>query len=340
MSGATLAADRYTATLRLAGVPVPRPPNVFSGPYLDRVAHLRKDEAWLAAALAADEAAIVPVWQSRNLVEVRPEGFAAALLRAADFEAGERAGSFVLLGRFESRTYFAVDVDQAERVLSRFPDTDVRFEDLRLVGGQLEAQQAGLLAYARGMLYWRQRHRYCGVCGAPTVSTSAGHVMTCTNPDCATDQFPRLDPAIIVLVTDGERALLGRQASWPEGRYSTIAGFVEPGESLEDAVAREVLEETGVRIDAADYHSSQPWPFPSSLMIGFTATADGAHTPKADEELEDVRWFTRAGIAAGFPGLPPPQSVSYRLIEDWYDAGSATPLRQTPGVRLWGSRRR
>ena len=100
------------------------------------------------------------------------------------------------------------------------------------MGGQLEAQQAGLLAYARGMLYWRQRHRFCGVCGSPTVSTSAGHVMTCTSSTCATDQFPRLDPAIIVLVTDGERALLGRQASWPEGRYSTIAGFVEPGESL------------------------------------------------------------------------------------------------------------
>ena len=231
---------------RPAGVPVPRPPNVFSGPYVDRVAHLRKDEAWLTAALAADEAVIVPVWQSRNLVEIRPQGLAAALMRAADLEPGERAGGCVLLGRFRSLTYFAVEVDQAERVLSRFPDTDVRFEDLRLVGGQLEAQQAGLLAYARGMLYWRQRHRHCGVCGAPTISTSAGHVMTCTNPDCATDQFPRLDPAIIVLVTDGERALLGRQASWPEGRYSTIAGFVEPGESLEDTVEREVLEETGV----------------------------------------------------------------------------------------------
>jgi NAD+ diphosphatase len=334
------AGQRLHCDFRLAPIPVPRPPNVFSGPYLDRVAHLRKDEAWLAAALATDEAVIVPVWQSRSLVEVRPTGVAAALLTAADFEPAERARSFVLLGCVESRTYFAVDVAEAERVLARFPDKDVKFEDLRLVGGQLEAQEAGLLAYARGMLYWRQRHRFCGLCGAPTVSTSAGHVMTCTNPDCATDQFPRLDPAIIVLVTDGERALLGRQASWPEGRYSTIAGFVEPGESLEDAVAREVLEETGVRIDAADYHSSQPWPFPSSLMIGFTASANAAQEPRADEELEDVRWFTRAEIAAGFPGLSPPQSVSYRLIEDWYDAGSPTPLRQTPGVRLWGSRRR
>ena len=319
---------------------MPRPPNVFSGPYLDRIAHLRKDEAWVAAALAADDTTIVPLWQSRNLVEVRPDGLAAAFLEVAELDAAKRTGELVLLGRFESRTYFAAEVSEAEPVLARFSDTDVKFEDLRLVGAQLDAQQAGLLAYARAMLYWRQRHRYCGICGAPTVSTSSGHVMTCSNADCATDHFPRLDPAIIVLVTDGERALLGRQAAWPEGRYSTIAGFVEPGESLEDAVAREVLEETGVRIVAADYHSSQPWPFPSSLMIGFTATADGGQAPKADEELEDVRWFSRAEIASGFPGLPPPQSVSYRLIEDWYDSGTSLPLRQTPGVRLWGSRRR
>jgi NAD+ diphosphatase len=162
--------------------------------------------------------------------------------------------------------------------------------------------------------------------------------MKCTAPSCGAEQFPRLDPAIIVLVTDGERALLGRQAAWPAGRYSTIAGFVEPGESLEDAVVREVREETGVAVHDADYHSSQPWPFPSSLMIGFMARAAADAVPRADEELEDVRWFTRAEIASGTPGLPPPQSVSFRLIEDWYDAGSTLPLRQTPGIKLWGRR--
>jgi NAD+ diphosphatase len=319
---------------------VPRPPNVFSGPYLDRVAHLRKDDAWIAAALEAEDATIVPVWQSRNLVQRESERLGAAFLSATRFGAATLARELVLLGRFGSRTYFAAEVTEVEPVLAAFPAADVKFEDLRLVGGQLEAQQAGVLAYARAMLYWRHRHHFCGLCGAPTASGSAGHVMKCTNPACATDHFPRLDPAIIVLVTDGERALLGRQASWPEGRYSTIAGFVEPGESLEDAVAREVLEETGVRVLYADYHSSQPWPFPSSLMIGFTAVASADQVPRADEELEDVRWFTREDVAAGFPGLPPPQSVSYRLIEDWYDAGASLPLRETPGVRLWGSKRR
>lgn len=162
--------------------------------------------------------------------------------------------------------------------------------------------------------------------------------MRCTSATCGAEHFPRLDPAIIVLVTDGERALLGRQAAWPEGRYSTIAGFVEPGESLEDAVAREVLEETGVTVIDPVYHSSQPWPFPSSLMIGFTAFAAGDSEPRADEELEDVRWFSREDIAAGVPALPPPQSVSFRLIEDWYDARTSLPLRQTQGLKPWDAR--
>ena len=316
---------------------MPRPPNVFAGPYVDRVAHLRKDEAWLRSALAGPDALVVPVWQSKILLRRTGTGeLAAAFVAGSRVEPGEP----VLLGQLEGKTYFALEVEVAEVALGAVDEGGAQFEDLRVAGGLLDARQAGLLAYARAMLYWQQRHRYCGVCGAATQRTSAGHVMRCTNAACATDHFPRLDPAIIVLVSDGERALLGRQASWPQGRYSTIAGFVEPGESLEDAVAREVLEETGVRIDAAEYHSSQPWPFPSSLMIGYSAVADGSQVPHGDEELEDARWFTRAEIASGFPGLPPPQSVSFRLIEDWYDAGSPVRLRDTPGLKLWGSARK
>jgi NAD+ diphosphatase len=314
---------------------VPRPPNVFAGPYLDRIAHRRKDDAWIAASLAGADSWVVPVWRMRNLLRRTPGGPVAALVPAASFQRQTPAAEPVLLGCHGAKTYFAVGLEEPEPALQHFPDADVKFEDLRLAGGQLDASEAGVLAYARAMLHWRQRHRFCGVCGAPTSTTSAGHVMKCSNADCAIDHFPRLDPAIIVLVTDGERALLGRQASWPEGRYSTIAGFVEPGESLEDAVAREVLEETGVHVAEAEYHSSQPWPFPSSLMIGFVATAGAGQVPKADDELEDVRWFTREDVASGFPGLSPPQSVSYRLIEHWYDAGASVPLRRTPGVTLW-----
>jgi NAD+ diphosphatase len=204
----------------------------------------------------------------------------------------------------------------------------------------LPAEEAGLLAYARAMVHWREQHRYCGRCGTRTIAAQGGHVMQCPNPACALQLFPRLDPAVIVLVTDGDRALLGRQPAWPPGRYSTIAGFVEPGESLEDAVAREVGEETGVRVGEIEYHSSQPWPFPSSLMLGFTARARRTDIDLSDDELEDARWFTRAQLAAGEIALPTTHSISFRLIEDWYDAGAQTPLRAEPNVRMWQAPRR
>ena len=313
-----------------------RTPNVFAGPYLDRAAHLRKDAGFVASALADPGSLLVPLWQARNLLQRAGHARSAALVEVRhSLRAEVPDGELVLLGLFRGRACFAADL-AAEPAPDLPPDTG--FEDLRVAGGLLPQDEAGLLAYARAMVLWRRRHRHCGSCGAPARSESAGHVMKCTDPACGAEQFPRLDPAIIVLVTDGERALLGRQAAWPAGRYSTIAGFVEPGESLEDAVVREVLEETGVTVLDADYHSSQPWPFPSSLMIGFTARAAADAVPRADEELEDVRWFTREQIASGTPGLPPPQSVSFRLIADWYDSGSALPLRDTPGVQLWGRR--
>lgn len=313
-----------------------RTPNVFAGPYLDRAAHLRKDTAYVAAALADPGTLIVPLWQARNLVRRGDRASAAAFIEVThEIRRTLPDGELVLLGRFHGRAAFAAEIT-TESPPALLPDAT--FEDLRTAGAFLPHDEAGLLAYARALILWRQRHRHCGSCGAPTRAECSGHVMKCTAPGCGAEHFPRLDPAIIVLVTDGERALLGRQAAWPPGRYSTIAGFVEPGESLEDAVVREVLEETGVHVQDAEYHSSQPWPFPSSLMIGFTARASDAAVPRADEELEDVRWFTREEIASGTPGLPPPQSVSFRLIESWYDSGAALPLRDTPGVKLWGRR--
>ena len=166
-------------------------------------------------------------------------------------------------------------------------------------------------------MIWRARHRRCGVCGAPTLITRAGHCRVCSDPSCAQEYFPRIDPAIIVLVSDGERALLGRQASWPARRYSTIAGFVEPGESLEDAVVREVAEETGVAVTEVRYHSSQPWPFPSSVMLGFKARAPADSEVRVGGELEDARWFTREQVHSGEALTPPTQSISWRLIESW-----------------------
>jgi len=311
-------------------------PNVFSGPYLDRAAHLRKDDAFIAAALRDSAALIVPVWKSRSLVRRGAQGCCAEFVTVThEFRRDLADSELVMLGRFRGHVCFAVEFE-GDAPAGLPPGS--AFEDLRVAGALLPPDEAGVLAYARAMILWRQRHRYCGSCGAPTASASAGHVMRCTRTGCVAEQFPRLDPAIIVLVTDGERALLGRQASWPAGRYSTIAGFVEPGESLEDAVAREVLEETAVTVLDATYHSSQPWPFPSSLMVGFTARAAPDSVPKVDDELEDARWVSRDDIAQGRIGLPSPQSISFRLVEDWYDAGSSAPLRQTPGLKLWGNR--
>jgi NAD+ diphosphatase len=310
--------------------------NIFAGPYLDRASHRRADPDWFAAALADPDSRVIPVWNSRNLVTDDPAPRAADLA-LAQLPAANRAGSeLILLGRFGTRSMFAFEFEGADA--PPLPGA-ARFEDMRMVAALLPAEEAGLLGYARAMIFWRRRHRFCGTCGAPTIAGKGGHVRICTNPTCRHEEFPRIDPAIIVLISDGERALLGRQASWPVGRYSTIAGFVEPGESPEDAVAREVLEETGVQIDSIEYHSSQPWPFPSSLMLGFTAHAVTTDIQLHDKELEDARWFTRAQIASGTPKVPPSISISFRLIENWFDAGGGPRLREIHGATPWPSSR-
>jgi NAD+ diphosphatase len=170
---------------------------------------------------------------------------------------------------------------------------------------------------------WHRRHPRCSVCGEPTDAAEAGYVRIC--PSCGATHHPRTDPVVIMLVTDGDRVLLGRQARWPPGRYSALAGFVEPGETLEEAVAREVREEAGVEVRDPHYVSSQPWPFPSSLMLGFTAEYAGGEAATRDDELEDVRWFSRselevirAGRSDGL-GLPPPIAIARRLIDGWLD---------------------
>jgi NAD+ diphosphatase len=311
-------------------------PNVLAGPYLERAAHWRKDEERLRAALDDPATWFVPVWHARSAVVTSSDGRASAYFAAgAQTFAGLDASGFILLGEFQEHVVFAVALaGEAPPPLA----SGAEMHDLRLIAGELPAEEAGLLAYARAMVHWREHNRFCGRCGSPMTAVQGGHVMQCAA--CAHQQFPRLDPAVIVLVTDGERALLGRQPAWPPGRYSTVAGFVEPGESLEDAVAREVREETGVSVDEIVYHSSQPWPFPSSLMLGFTAHARGTDIDLSDDELEDARWFTRAQLAAGEIALPATHSISFRLIEDWYDSDATTPLRAEPGVRMWQAPRR
>ena len=310
--------------------------NVLAGPYLDRASYLRADPAWFAAALADPESRVLAVWNFRSLI-TKGDAPRAAFLELEQLPEANRGGSeLILLGRFGARSIFVLEFLGPEAPPAAF---GTHFEDLRLVATLLPAEEAGLLSYARAMIFWRQRNRFCGVCGAGTAAARGGHVRVCNNPVCRHESFPRIDPAIIVLITDGDRALLGRQPGWPAGRYSTVAGFVEPGESLEDAVAREVLEETGVHVDAIEYHSSQPWPFPSSLMLGFTAHAVTTDIHLRDNELEDARWFTRAELAAGYPKVPPNMSISFRLIEDWFDAGGDLRLHEIQGGATWPAAR-
>jgi len=306
-------------------------PNVLAGPYVERAAHWRKDEERLRAALADPGTWFVPVWQARSAIVAASDGRTSAYFATgAQTLAGLDASGFILLGEFHEHVVFAVVLaGETPPALG----SGAELHDLRLLAGELPAEEAGLLAYARAMVHWQEHNRFCGRCASPMIAAQGGHVMQCAA--CGHQQFPRLDPAVIVLVTDGERALLGRQPAWPPGRYSTVAGFVEPGESLEDAVAREVREETGVIVDAVEYHSSQPWPFPSSLMLGFTAHASRTAIDLSDQELEDARWFTRAQLAAGEIALPTTHSISFRLIEDWYDSAANRPLRAEPGVRMW-----
>jgi NAD+ diphosphatase len=289
-------------------------PNFFAGPYLERRVEARAEADWIGAARADPDTRYLLGHGTAQLLHTESPRRIAFLAPGAPLVSAAHETSLTLLGWFRGVRCVLIDLP-AEREFSAPAGT--AFEELRPLVPLLLADEAGLLAYARAMAIWRARHRYCGVCGAPTVATHAGHILVCSNPACEQELFPRIDPAVIVLVSDGERALLGRQASWPPRRYSTIAGFVEPGEGLEDAVVREVAEETGVAVSGVRYASSQPWPFPSSLMVGFRASAAPGSAVRLSGELEDARWFTREQVTAGEALAPPSQSISWRLIEEW-----------------------
>ncbi len=304
-------------------------PNVYSSSPLDRIALRREDADWIAAKLADPDTLFVPVWRSRNLVrgtgEGTPEavyisGEMAATLRMQDAPHG---APWAFLGILEDRAVFAIDISAAEDPVPLLSEDQGSFVDLRSVGWGVPRPEASVLAHARGLLHWRQRHKFCGVCGNPCEVKSAGHVMTCTV--CNTQHFPRTDPAVIMLVHRGDKALLGHSTRFPRATmYSTLAGFVEPGETLEEAVRREVLEESAIQVGAVHYHSSQPWPFPGNIMLGFYAEALTEEITIDPEELKDARWFTKQEMrdhkALGFD-LPRPDSIARRLIEDWLVAG-------------------
>lgn len=271
----------------------------------DRVGHRRTDDAWLAETWADQGTRVLLLAKAHFPVD--ETGTAAAWTSPAEAPEGQR----VFLGEQGGVAHFAVLLDAPLD----------GWASLREVGASLSEAQGSLLVHALALAEWHRAHRFCPRCGHALEVAAAGHVLSCGG--CGRQHFPRTDPAVIMLVTDADgRALLGRQPRWPEGRYSTLAGFVDPGESLEAAVRREVAEEVGVEIGEVTYVGNQPWPFPASLMVGFFAEALTTEVRVDGEEISDARWFTREEMAAeaeaGTLLLPGAISISRTLIETWY----------------------
>jgi NAD+ diphosphatase len=296
-----------------------------------------------ADALRDNDEALLTYWHNARVILVDAEGKTRVdaegrlqTLRGGDLADDHRHGLF--LGMREDEAWFAqsedtngagADASPAPASFETLPPNAGRI-DLRSAAAQWSAFEATAFAQARAVLFWQSRHRHCGICGGRLDFVRGGWLGRCTQ--CSAEHYPRTDPAVIVAVSDGERLLLGRQANWPARRYSTLAGFVEPGETLEQTVVREVMEESGVRVLRSRYLASQPWPFPSSLMLGFVADAE-PDPPQANEELEDARWFSRDEVGAALRGetkeagllLSPSVSISRWLIEMWYAASAPSP---------------
>lgn len=309
----------------------PARPNCFAGLSLalDRSSERRSDTGWIAARAHNGRTRYVLLDASGDAFLERDQ---ARLRTLDDAERQTLLNPLVpsFLGLMANRAWFLLVLDAANDAASLALALNARRVSLRNAGLQLDASQAGLFAYAKGLAHWQHETRFCPFCGAPLLLVAAGHRAECTNAACARLQFPRVDAAVIMLVEHEGACLLGRQAGWPPGLWSTLAGFVEPGEALEDTVRREVAEESGVIVDTVQYHSSQPWPMPASLMVGFMATARSRTIAMRDLELEDARWFTPQDIATGIAdGSFVPStalSISHRLLADW--------LQQRAGLDL------
>lgn len=283
----------------------PRP--VFTGMRLDRASDERREPAWVQE--QRHHPAARGVLSAGDAVQLDRGG--AALRRVVPFKP---APEDILVGLEEGVPLFARDLGAEQ------PSRE--FISLREAGVTLEAGEAGLAACVLGLVNWHRRHPFCAACGARSEPDQGGYARRC--PRCGALHFPRTDPAVIMLVHDGSRILLGRRAGWPQRRMSVLAGFVSPGESLEEAVIREVWEESGIVAGEPRFIASQPWPFPASLMLGFTARAEGGEPSARDGELAEVRWVAGDEVAAALAGenpalvLPPPVSIARLLIELWF----------------------
>jgi NAD+ diphosphatase len=288
-------------------------------PRYDRAAQLRKDLDFLESRLSNPSTILVPVWREQHFLLGDSQLLTPTLREGGELL--ERGGELVFLGLQDEAACFAVDMSRVESPLTLAPfnslGASINIADMRAVLLRLAVEEAELAFHARALLNWHARAQFCGVCGEATKPRDGGHMRVCPRSSCRAEHFPRTDPCVLALVTHDDHVLLGRQPGWPRGMYSALAGFVEPGETLEEAVMREVAEETGValHVDSLRYAGSQPWPFPASLMLGFHARARSADMQRG-EELEDARWVSRAELDVQHENffVPPPRTLAGQLI--------------------------
>lgn len=296
----------------------------FAAQGLDRAQPLRRDPGWLQQRLDDEASRFLPLWQLEILLRKEPDAAVGELAWARgelrSLAAPENVP--ILLGMAEGIAHFALDVSNLEKPAQALGlGETAQFVELRAIASQIPSQQAAIAAQARALVHWHARNGYCAACGSTTLPEQGGALRRC--PECAAEHFPRTDPVVIAAVVSGDRCLLGRSAGWPEGMYSALAGFVEPGEKLEDALRREILEEANIRVGGVRYIASQPWPFPSSLMIGCIAQAETDAIRVDHSELEDARWFSRTQVTRALEAptpeliLPPPLAIAHHLIHHW-----------------------
>jgi NAD+ diphosphatase len=290
----------------------------YAGGRHDRTANDRHDEALIAARRADPAARFIPLWRGLHAFDRSGDGFRALMPRRDGFETAPDHLPWTYLGTDDAGPIFSVDLGDIETPATLLPGAS--FEPLRPVAGLLPGGEPSLLAQARGMHHWRRTHRFCGTCGQPLAVEQGGHRLSCAQGH---QHFPRTDPVVIMLVTHADRALLARGVRFPAGNtVSALAGFIEPGESAEEAVAREVFEEVGVRTGDVRYLASQPWPFPGSLMLGFHAAALDTDLTVDATEIVHARWVTRDEIRTADPAdftLPDRTAIARRLIDAWLD---------------------
>jgi NAD+ diphosphatase len=283
----------------------------------------RRDQSWLDAQATYPRSRFLPLWQLNVLLQTERE---TRLGWVSPAEIARLAIDVppVFLGLLEGVAHFAIDVSQLGDPQHELNlEESWRFEEARAAATHLSLTEAGILAQSRAQLDWHRRHQFCSVCGQRTVQARGGQVRKC--PACRAEHFPRTDPVAIMVVCDGDRCLLGQSRGRLSrtGTYSALAGFMDQGESIEEAVRREVKEEAGIEVGAVRYHSSQPWPFPSSLMIGCHAQALTTEIHKDDEEMTDVRWFSRDEVLSALRGehpdlrVPAPIAIAHHLIKAW-----------------------